>query len=291
MSENNLLKTLASEAESMNTSTLDKQLEAYMMGTLNDQELQELYTMAEYDADLEMQMELYKPINGQFKRDITDEIMTRFFDENDKTPNVSQINRRALIKTETNKNNLHKKIIRYFKKNYLLLVTSPALAAVFTLLIFNTQITNENTMADYSMEIFGSNQQYRNSANPSDLSTTDDKLLQFYPENQMVLILRPEHSTSEELEVNIFIEHNNKIIKLDTEQERSVFGSFKIIPELSGSPESFEQNASNLIAVISKQGSLPSMKEIRDKLADNGDRILHQDWRLLQKPIIMITNN
>ena len=293
MSKYDLLEALASEIESMDLSPIDKQLETYLAGELSDQEIDDLYALAKYDNELEMKLALYKPVNAQTKRDIENEVITLFFDgdgENSLDPNVSQLHINSSSKLRGEKDSFYQSAISYLRKHYIALVASPVLAVFSSLFVFNLMLTNDHKMTDYNMEIFGSNQQYRNSTQPSVQLNTNDKPLEFYPENQMVIILRPNHSTPEELDVKVFIEDKKNIVTIDVEKERSEFGSFKITPKPNSLSRFSGSEPVNLIAIISKQNILPNIELVRKTIAD-GNYNSQLDWVLLEKTIVISNNN
>jgi len=293
MSKNDLMGALASEIESMNIHPLDRQLEAYMKGHLSAREIEHLYSMVRFDDALKRLLVLYKPVETKVKDDITNEIITRFFSDNEKNDldnHIPDIDYNSPKKSETKKTSLYQTLARHLKKYYFVLIASPAVAILTSVFLFNLLLTNDYKLIDYNMEIFGSNKQYRGLPNPSEQLVSNEKLLEFYPENQMVIILRPTHSISDPLDVILLIEYEKEMIKLDAEVERSEYGSFKITPKLDNLPHLSGSQSVNLIAIVSKQNTLPSVELILESMT-NQEYFIHEDWILLYKPIILNTKN
>ena len=289
MSKSELLKILANEVDSMNILPIERQLEAYTKGLLSDQEIENLYAMAEFNAELKTKLAFYKPINNQIKQNIENKIVSEFFNPTDKTDTTNEtckLNSQTPLKADSNIGIGFSSIIKYLKKHMFLLAASPVLAAFSSLFIFNLLFSDELIMTDYSMEVFGSNQQYRYSSPASEQNFINEKLPEFFPENQMVIILRPYHSISEELEVFLFIEHDGKITKLDTDKERSEYGSFKITPNPGSLPRFLTPTPTNLVAIISKPTLAPDIEQISEHISKhtNGNS---KNWVMLQKTIIL----
>jgi len=289
MSKNELLEILANEVDSMNISPLEKQLEAYTKGLLTVQEVDNLYAMAELDAELKTQLAVYKPVNAQIRQDIENEIVSRFFNGADKintTDENCMLSSQTPQKTDTHLGINFSNVIKYLKKHFILLTASPVLAVFSSLFIFNLLHTDELVMTDYSMEIFGSNQQYRYSSPAFEQKFTNEKLPEFFPENQMVIILRPYQGISEELEVLLFIEHDGKLTRLDADKERSEYGSFKITPNPSSLPRFLVRTPTTLVAIISKPNSVPDLELISKNISENSNNN-SRDWVILQKTVIL----
>lgn len=320
MKDFQLLAVLADEVNNMDKTSLDDTARA-ILDKKHHQYVQNINSSEEspYSSEelarLNLLIEANTPLSEDFMRSVENDIVSTYFEHSNVVSHGALVknvipvltNKNKAQETETKKTEIknqfkEKGIIQSIQRIFNKLQHAfklPLLATAMTLAVilsFNFDFSSHYELAlpNYTMKISGMNLLYRNSESQisgsksmTDKSYPGQKSIEFFPENQPTIFLRPEHGVPEKLETTIFLAQSGNILRLDAEIQSSELGAHKIHPVFDNTASVTSTKKAILIAIVAKQGKTPGIKMFKS-LISSGELSFHnEDWVYLATPIIL----
>ncbi|TQV72262.1 hypothetical protein FLL45_18765 [Aliikangiella marina] len=210
--------------------------------------------------------------------------------------NTSQINNERINDEQTKKahpqNSPKSNFLRVIRN---ILQPSPyaiaACSALFiTLATWYSSEPNTSKIPEYAMLISGHNNHYRaiserNIIEISQHADQKDNAIDVFSQNKLNIILRPNSSHKEELDVQTYFYQDNELIEISNKIMRAPTGTFKIAPQIPINSFSTNSNKAVLAVVIKNQNSKISHQQIIEQIDKGNPTYQSTDWIYLSQKI------
>lgn len=318
--ENDILALSALKIEALNDCELTPQFIALSENRLSASEIQALKSRIRDDKNLEHLFELHSPISEEYQSQIEDNLIDRFFVEStpqdasnyqldnqlldNQQSNTHQLNpTEPKSKSDNNKQKNRGKLEKYFLSlNSLLAIFSQPLpravaaAALVVSVIFlgwsQNEVSNQE-LPRYSMLVSGGNTQYRTIEehprikSQDSVNTATPSIIDIYPENSLNIILRPQHSTTDKLQVVVYLLDGGLLKPINTEIDASKTGAFKVAPNFNEDAFSSSLSEEKLVVLVYKNNMKPDEKQLIQLLSQDITSYHTPHWNFLTQLVIL----